>query len=693
MHRRIIYSGIAAGAILAVSVWSSGRGTVVAQDTNPSGPDNKSAPAAPASRVDGAKSSVGRQLAQGASTVAVQTNRPAQKREFSGDPIVIPVGRLRLIDLEDVPSQRDGVLMVIGTEIKDGEQVPPHELIQVKVEEATKRFRRLKEGDSVQGEQLLAIVDDTLARAEVGIKVAKLGSAKADLKVAEKTRDEANERWATQKRLFGGNDTRGLRATTAEDLRGARLTYERYVEEYVSKAEAIRVAEQELNQARKTLSMYEIRPKVSGIVKAISKHRGEAVKSLEPVLQIQNYERLRVDALLPEQYANRLDKGMQVFVEPTFRESPRQTFVGHRGAVTGVAVSKDLQKPMIVSCSDDRTVRVWELASGEGRAREHVLKKPEPGAPFQAVTCTPRDAAANLCLAGDAQGHGFLWDLNDLMGEPRKLDGHHRLGITCVAFSPDGKTCATGSQDQQIMIWDTATGKLRGTISGHRNVVTAVYFAPGERLISISRDSTDQIWELTGDHPKGAKNGLIHRRESLLDNVGVSLDGQHMMDEQQGELRVISVPNAEKGVPKTEAVLRPTGSGKQFVNFALFSPDGQLALTTSGTGGLLQLWHLNFNQGRSYELRQFVSPARGLAKSAAFAPDGSFVVGAVNDRIYLWPVPGKDALEPIPAIITNIEKPIEAVENQVKITAELENPGQRLRPGDVVTLVAYPPNK
>jgi WD40 repeat protein len=163
-----------------------------------------------------------------------------------------------------------------------------------------------------------------------------------------------------------------------------------------------------------------------------------------------------------------------------------------------------------------------------------------------------------------------------------------------------------------------------------------------------------------------------------------------MMDEQLGEMRVISVPNAEHSVPKTEAILHPTGVGKKLVNFAIFSPDGQLALTTPEGGGMLQLWRINFNQGRSYELRQFIAPIRAPAKNAAFAPDGSFVVAAVSDRIYLWPMPGKDDVDPIPGTITNIDKPIESVENQVKVTAELENTGQRLRPGDVVTIIAYP---
>ncbi|HLJ97847.1 MAG TPA: HlyD family efflux transporter periplasmic adaptor subunit [Gemmataceae bacterium] len=692
MLRRIMLTGILTGAVLTVGFWTPGRGFVVAQDARPSRPKRQNQTPPSTIQTDNPKPTGAQRVAQNPSTAAVQSYRTAERPEKSGDPIVIPGGRLRLFDLEDVPSQRDGVLMFLGTEVKEGQNVPPFDAIPVQIGKETKQFRRLREGDVVQSDQLLAQVDDTLARADVGIKTAKLESARAEAVAADKTRDEAMARYDTAKKLYGATGGRGggQPAISLEDLRGALLTYNRYVEEAVSKKAAIEVAKEELKQSEKTVSMYEIRPKVSGIVKSINKHPGEAVKSLEPVMQIQNYDRLRVDALLQEQYANRLDKGMEVYVEPTFRESPRQTFVGHRGLITGVAVSKDPRKPLIVSCSDDRTVRIWELSSSGGRAREHVLKNAEPAAPFQAVACTPRDAAANLCLAGDAQGNGFLWDLNDLQGEPRKLNGHHLKAITCVAFSPDGKSCATGSQDQQIKVWDTATGTLRCTISGHRNVITALYFASPERLISISRDPSVRIWEITGDRYKEAKNGVIPRREDYVDNLGVSPDGQHMMDENFGEMRVVSVPNADNSVPKTEAILRPTTLGKKFVNFAIFAPNGQMALTTPETGGVLHLWRINYNQGRSFELRQFVPAVRGAARSAAFAPDGSFVVAGVSDRIYLWPMPGKEDVDPIPARITNIDKPIEAVDNQVKVTAELENPGQRLRPGDVVTIVAYP---
>ena len=74
------------------------------------------------------------------------------------------------------------------------------------------------------------------------------------------------------------------------DRRGSSrrvLQYNRYLEETISKEQAIKVAEQELNKARKVLEMYEIRSPSRGVIKAIYKRPGEAVKALETVFLIQ----------------------------------------------------------------------------------------------------------------------------------------------------------------------------------------------------------------------------------------------------------------------------------------------------------------------------------------------------------------------------------------------------------------------
>ena len=87
------------------------------------------------------------------------------------------------------------VLLFIGTDIKGGEEVAPGRTVTVKVGGAVKKYRRLEVGDTVEEGQLLARVDDRLARDALAIKQAAVEAAEAHRRNAAKTRDEAKKRF------------------------------------------------------------------------------------------------------------------------------------------------------------------------------------------------------------------------------------------------------------------------------------------------------------------------------------------------------------------------------------------------------------------------------------------------------------------------------------------------------------------
>jgi WD40 repeat protein len=69
-----------------------------------------------------------------------------------------------------------------------------------------------------------------------------------------------------------------------------------------------------------------------------------------------------------------------------------------------------------------------------------------------------------------------------------------------VAISPDGAWLATGSTDNTIRIWDTATGAHRTTLTGHTDLVTAVAISPdGLWLASAGNDATVRVWDAVTD--------------------------------------------------------------------------------------------------------------------------------------------------------------------------------------------------
>jgi WD40 repeat protein len=89
-----------------------------------------------------------------------------------------------------------------------------------------------------------------------------------------------------------------------------------------------------------------------------------------------------------------------------------------------------------------------------------------------------------------------LWEVAS--GKQIAMLRGHEDQVSSVAFSPDGRTLATGSMDRTARLWEVASGKQIGVLRGHEDQVSSVAFSPdGRTLATGSWDQTARMWPVS----------------------------------------------------------------------------------------------------------------------------------------------------------------------------------------------------
>ncbi|KIJ08006.1 hypothetical protein PAXINDRAFT_27351, partial [Paxillus involutus ATCC 200175] len=275
----------------------------------------------------------------------------------------------------------------------------------------------------------------------------------------------------------------------------------------------------------------------------------------------------------------------------------------------------------VVTCSYDKTIRIWDVEKGEQEGTSMVHEDAVHGL---AVT---RDG--KRILGGGWDKKISVWDVET--HEQVEEWASHTSHIECIALSPDDQLAASGTADGKIVITSRAmkeSGEIKHWIhTGHR--VDSLCFSPnGQKLACGGIIGTDgQVIQIYGVESGQLVISPMKGHEDIIRCVLWSHDGSQLFS--ASDDHTIRCWDTETG----ELIGEPWTGHTDTVFSLSLSPDGT-KLASISRDSTVRFWDAHSGDPIEHPLQHETSQV-----AVTFSPSGEFVAsGGYDGKLSIWRV-------------------------------------------------------
>lgn len=372
---------------------------------------------------------------------------------------------------------------------------------------------------------------------------------------------------------------------------------------------------------------------------------------------------------------------------------------------TSLYISFSADRKTAAIAQQDGSIALWDLNADSTGLTKKLELRPSQGAPVNSLAYSPdnRFVAAgtqdgqitiwttdgnvsfrgsigtdisskvSLAFSGDSRWLAVGYQQNATLIDPitrqttlielisilaKDKSSQSAAPITCLAFSPDGKTLAMGRLDASIALWDLSQNKYLASLTGHSLEVLKVLFSDQETGVfaSASRDGTITIWNAKKFSEPEYWKRLSDASASGVPELEDQTKAELMLTTLYGHAapvtslaftgdRTVVSGSEDRSLKIWSIDARPTATS--YLGSAPSSNISSLAFSLNGIwlaagryDGSTTVWNVSEKESKGIDLK---GPVSGEGKTpVAFSKDQILAVATGKSDVTLWSMNNMD---------------------------------------------------